>query len=402
MRVYNSFHTRISLTHGGILTCSSALHSVLNLGPEAMRTIRYLGNPAPSVDGIDSHLEQTVRILVENTDIDVSGESSEGDTFLHLAIKRPLGKLLVGWLSRKIVTEFDLDHRNAQGKTLLMQQASNTDIFPDWPNVSKNLRALGADFDARVMEKRGTSPRDIGATALHFAAEFCLEKTRYLLSQGASPHAMSAKGHTATDRILEFGSFLKFVRWRKILRELGFDLKAFVREEIDIHADVPWYASNGCGEYVLELFGFKPELDDSTGTVKFLALSEESAQDGAPRAVKEDLSTFDLFDYTEPEHVSSPEFDYESADEDIARPLWTRRMKPPKAYHTKSGAAVKARYFRNNPSQYWLAKPLSTEGRRIRQAYIDMLETDVLGCWTVRGTHEDELREYSYLIQAES
>lgn len=306
VRVYKPLNTYISLTHCGMLLCRSALHSAVNLSPWVMTNIRYSGNSAPSVNGINSHLEQTVRILVEHTDIDMSGESSEGDTFLNLAMNSPLGRLVVGRLSRNIITEFDLDHRNAQGKTLLMQEASNTTGIAEWSNVTKNLRALGADLDAKVLEKPDTSPRDIGATALHFAAASCLEKARHLLSQGANPHAISSSGHTATDRVLQVESIAQFLRWRRILLELGFDMQAFVRAEIDVHADLLWYGSNGCDEFVLGLFGFKPNFNSATGAIEFLPLSVAKALDNIVQAYDivqaqdchltpaEEMYTFDL------------------------------------------------------------------------------------------------------------
>ncbi len=401
----------------------------MNLSPRAMRNIRCSGNPAPSVNGIDPHLEQTIRILVEHTDIELSGESSEGDTVLHMAVRNPISRPLFGWLSQKTSTEFDVDHRNGSGMTLLMSLASCTTYYPGCLNNMKVLLALGADLDARALEKPETYPRDIGARALHFAVVFYypydqvydffgefsgmdlpepyfFEKARYLLSQGASPHAMSATGHTATDRVIEFGSMFKFVHWRWILLELGFDLKAFVREEIDIHADVPWYASNGCDEFVLGLFGFKPKLEDSTGTIEILALSDlsdlKSAEDGPPSPLEEDESDFDLFDDTESEHVSSSNSDYESVDEDLER---RRRIGTPKADCTELGAVGTPRGLPDCPlPQYRPAFSLGSEERRIWQAYVTMLDTGDTEGWAGREAmrQRSAMWNYTMLIRTKS
>jgi len=350
---------------------------------------------------------------VEHTDIDMSGESSEGDTFLNLAMNSPLGRLVVGRLSQQIVTAFDLDHRNAQGKTLLMQQASNTTGIAEWPNITKNLRALGADLDAKVLEKPDTSPRDSGATALHFAAGICLEKARYLLSQGANPHAISSSGHTATDRVLQVKSIARFLHWRRILVELGFDMKAFVRAEIDVHADLLWYVSNGCDEFVLGLFGFKPNFNSATGAIEFLPLSVAKALDNIVQAQDRHLSPAEemfkpIFNDTEPEHVSSSDSDNESADEDIARPQRTMTTKASEAYRTWSRIVIaRSCNFLGGLSQYRSDNPEGSKSQRSWHDYAALLETDSIE--SLRPRQQRELRrglagmfeDYGCLIESQ-
>lgn len=209
----------------GILLDRSALHSALGSSSWVITTVRHLETAASPEDSSVSHLADTIRILVDHTDVGLGVESLEGKTFLDFAVQNPNTGPLARWLLRKTPTDFNVNHRNAKGKTLLMQQASCTTDFPICLRTMKDLLALGADLDARVLEKPETSPRDIGVRALHLRLTFYhhppetrfFEKARYLLSQGANPHAMSATGHTATDRVLEHWSIELFVHWRTVL-----------------------------------------------------------------------------------------------------------------------------------------------------------------------------------------
>lgn len=369
---------------------------------------------------MNSHLAQTVRILVEYTDIDLSAESMEGITFLDRVIQNRAGRALVGWLSQKSSTEFDVDHRNAEGKTLLMQHVLYAVDMAGCLTNMKNLLALGADLEARVLARPNTSPRDIGATALHFAAEIyhrsptdichrlptVLDKrARYLLSQGANPHAITSSGHTATDRILEQRSIDLFLHWRQTLVGLRFDLKAFLRAEIEAHADVLWYASSGCDEFLLDLFrSYKPKPDDATSSAQILALFKaiadiEPEQDEDISPIEEDETTFNLFDDTdsEPEHEPSLECNDQSADEDISRPRCERMVKSPEVSSTTSRAVITGTCLQDDLSQYRSAKPESTKARRIWQAYCTtMFPTGDLKRWTYRNPNDTELKLESY------
>lgn len=395
VRVPKLLSPSILLTLCGVLLGSSALHSALSISSWALRNLIHSGSATPSDDLLQSHLAQTVHLLVEHTDIDLSAESSEGNTILDRAFQSHLGMPLVGWLSQQSSTDLDVDHRNAEGKTLLMKQVCCATDLPERLDNMKDLLARGAALDARVLDKPKTSPPDIGATALHLAAQFYysqpiphfFEKARYLLSQGANPHAKTLTGHTVTDKVLELKRIVPFLHWRKILLEGGFNLEAFVRKEIDAHADVPWYAGYGCDEFVLNLFGFMPKYDVTTGTLQFLTISEadfEPAQDDDLSSSEEEIDLFGDTD-SEPAHGSSSDSDYESADEDVPRSKSMRMIKKPYLYRTPSQAviAIREMELRGGLSEYRSGepKPKHSLEQRMWQAYAAMLETGDLESW---------------------
>ena len=365
-------------------------------------------------------------MLIEHTDIDTTVESSEGNTFLDIAIRDRGTIPLVGWLLQKSPTNFDVDHRNARGKTLLMQQVCCGIDFAEHLNDMKDLVALGADLDARVLDRPETSPRDIGATALHFAAESLVwspeahyfAKARYLLSQGANPHAVSSGGHTATDRVLEHQSVKVFLEWLEMLLALDCDLKAFVRREIDAHADVPWYAAYGCDEFVLGLFGFVPRFDEATGTVLFLPRPEAKAPDDIVPVPAQDRIVPAKDDIVPAQDDSSPveeEFDLfgdtdsgseQSADEDIRRYDWRTVSKPRPTYRTPSHAVINQDEAFGGLSQYTSATPEGSQRHRYwwMRPKNKIFETVVSESWTVRSgaAFYRTFGEYSLLIGMQS
>lgn len=349
---------------------------------------------------------------MEDTDIDMSVEPSECNTILDWAFRSRLGRPLVGWLSRRFFTDLDVDHRNAKGKTLLMLQVSCAIDLAECLDNMKDLLARGASLDARVLDKSETSPHDIGGTALHLAAQcgdqperHFFEKAKYLLSQGANPHARTLTGHTVTDWVLEFGWLQRFLDWRKILLEVGFELKAFVRKEIDAHVDVPWYASTGCDEFVVEMFGFMPKYDVTTDTFQFLTISEADIKptqnDYRHLTPAEENSLLHLFDDTdsEPEHDSSSDSDYQSADEDIPRPRWKRMMDSPYVYRTPESSLL------GGLSRYRSGEVKPSVFRRNWQAYTVVLETgdpESLLARDQRMLPDSPLAEYGLLIRSQS
>lgn len=322
-------HVCLSDTLFWIFLDRSALHSALSLSSRNITGIRRSDRYARPGSCIDTDLGDTIRVLVEHTEVDMNAESADGNTCFDLAVRKTDARPFARWLLQKAPLDFDVDHRNTRGKTLLMQQAScTTDIVS-----IKDLLALGADLDARVLDMPEAYCRDIGATALHFAGMHYrtspqgrfFEKAKYLLCQGADPHVMSSCGHTVTDWVLVYHHYTIFLHWRRILLELGFDLKAFVRKEIDVHADIPWYASNNVDEYVLAHFGFSPRFDESTGAIEFLTLSEEKALEEVQSEHDSDSGSEEivLFDDSDTEHEQclSSNSDYQSAAEDM--PLTT-------------------------------------------------------------------------------
>jgi len=172
---------------------------------------------------------------------------------------------------------------------------------------------------------------------------------------------------------------------------------------------VPWYASNGCDELMVESFVFRPRFEHSTGTIEFLSLFEarnlddiELAQDGLLSPAEEDESTLVFFcsTDTEPEHGSSSDSDYQSADEDIPRPQWRDSLRPAKVYSTQSHAVIRGNDLLDGLSQYSSANPQSSKNRRIWQGYAAMLETGDLESWTSRYriNFDHGAASYGYLI----
>jgi hypothetical protein len=208
-----------------------------------------------------------------------------------------------------------------------MQQAScTTDIVS-----IKDLLALGADLDARVLDMPEAYCRDIGATALHFAGMHYRTSPQGRFFERpstscakADPHVMSSCGHTVTDWVLEYHHYTIFLHWRRILLELGFDLKAFVRKEIDVHADIPWYASNNVDEYVLAHFGFHHDLMSQQVQLNSLLFLKRRLSKKFNRSMTVILvPEIVLFDDSDTEHEQclSSNSDYQSAAEDM--PLTT-------------------------------------------------------------------------------
>lgn len=416
MCVHEFLSPSIFLTLCGVFLGSSALHCALGISSWALRNLLHSGSATPSDDLIKSHLAQTVHLLVEHTDIDLSTESSEGNTILDRAFQSHLGMPLVGWLSQQSSTDLEVDHRNAEGKTLLMQQVCCDIDLPERLDNMKDLLGRGAALDARVLDKPKTSPHDLGATALHFAAQFYFrqptphfyEKARYLLSEGADPHAKSSTGHTVTDWILELKAFRPFYKWRNILLEQGFDLKAFVGKEIEAHADVPWYASYGCDEFVVDLFGFAPKFDVTTGTFQFLTISEadfEPAQDDDLSSPEEEIDLFGDTD-SEPEHGSSSDSDYESAEEDIPRPKWERWIEKRYIYQTQAQVVMTAVNLLGGLLRYRSGEPECSKDRSTWQSYTTLLETSDLESVPFEDRYglypTTKLKSYGYLIGSQS
>ncbi len=218
----------------------------------------------------DGQVPDVVRYLVRRgADPTIETDTGENcfDLITSRALKWPPSLLL--WLVRSCQLGPDPDHRGPNGLTALMNVffmllATHTDL--------DELLSLNADINGRYEGwVPGEGRYDPGWTPLHIAILHLFgrdadakslatrrDRVEYLVSRGADPHALSDRGETPTDVALRFPSSARFETWCAILQESGYDLKEFAKKEIELHADVRWYAMNWCDYYLIALL----ELDD--------------------------------------------------------------------------------------------------------------------------------------------
>ncbi|KAI9721239.1 MAG: hypothetical protein M1812_002400 [Candelaria pacifica] len=275
---------------------------------------------------ISSTLESTLRVLVGAGKSNPSVEDDEGLTCYDLIrSERMCGSTaLLTWLLRATSYDFDPDHRDQFGRTLLMRLADNSIA----PGTLDSLLSLGANINARVTQTEQTDPRSVGMTALHFVAfrilhvDVATSTAKELLSRGADPHILSNTGESPTDVVLRAWGYQKFLLWYTTLDELGYDLKEFLREEIAAHAAVPWFRYTKCEEYVTLQFGFSRKYDADSAVTLYQSLLDEGNDDPEedPEMISHDeLDELDdevsLFSSSNDGDVGSPTSEYLSAEE---------------------------------------------------------------------------------------
>lgn len=315
----------------------------------------------------------TLRLLVEYAKADPWAEDSDGITCIDLAIqKRPLYNAVEEWLMQYQPLEFDPEHRDGSGRTLLHQIYRRF----EFPHASRDidvLLALGANINAQILS--GDKSSGHGFTVLHLAARKCaitavplmkaaLQECQYFIKKGIDPHVLNCWGHTATDIILENiktqEEDCRLVFWRDMLIDLDIDLKQFLRNEILAHKDTLWFTTYGCDEFLLAIFGFAPRYDRLSQEFEYLSHLELQTTpfdanlghlDFLPPAAESDLlSQWDSPDnelivesdsesgfldnllddwFPAPENEYEPESEYGSAQEDIpeasvAQPAFTQ------------------------------------------------------------------------------
>ncbi|KAI9887118.1 MAG: hypothetical protein M1823_001108 [Watsoniomyces obsoletus] len=247
-----------------------------NVSPLHLALSRLPGS-VPGMEGqseipiyTDGQVPDVIRFLVRHG-ADPTFETDTGENCFDLitsrALKWPPSLLL--WLVRSCQYGPDPNHRGPNGLTALMNVffmllASHTDL--------DELLSLNADINGRYQGLALDEDQyDAGWTPLHIAVLHLFPKkadaqslairrdrVEYLVSRGADPHALSDRGETPTDVALRFGSSARFRTWCTILQESGYDLREFAKKEIEMHADVRWYAMNWCDYYLIALL----ELDD--------------------------------------------------------------------------------------------------------------------------------------------
>ncbi len=275
---------------------------------------------------ISSIYEDTVRALVGPGQSNPSIEDNDGLTCYDLIRTEYMGgsTALLTWLLRATAYDFDPDHRDNLGRTLLMRLAGSSVAS----STVDALCSLGADVNARVTETEQADPRTVGMTALHFAAsrltkrEETISTMKKLLIRVAHPHTTSDAGETPTDIILRAGGHMRFLAWYTILSELDFDIKEFARAEIEAHADVPWFTANRCDEYLLAHFGLEKKFDDGSGLTSYQSPSNDEpdgSEDDTEVISYDDLADeLSLFSDSDTDVEESPTSEYHSAEEDIS------------------------------------------------------------------------------------
>lgn len=293
---------------------------------------------------------------------------SSGITCIDLAIeKKPMYHAVEEWLMQYQPLEFDPEHRDKSGRTLIHQIY---DRF-DFPHASRDidvLLALGANINAQIHSVGTTAWH--GFTVLHLAATRCataamplmktmLQECQYFIKKGADPHVLNCYGHTATDIILKHiktpEEDCRLVLWRDVLIDLNIDLKEFLKNEILAHSHTLWFTTHGCDEFLLAIFGYAPRYDLFSHEFEYLSHHELQAKNVdtnlghldflPPAAESELLSKWVFADeesddesetgsfadlgslinwYPAPENEYEPESDYESGQEDFPQAPTTR------------------------------------------------------------------------------
>jgi hypothetical protein len=246
-------------------------------------------------------LSKTLRILIDYAKADPWAENADGVTCVDLAIlnRGECYEPVEEWLMQQEPFEFDPDRRDRDGQTLIQVIFLRFDFATASRDIDV-LLALGANINARSLSTENFTRIDdkrapIGVTVLHSAAGRCvgridrdenqpLKECQYFIEKGADPHVLTVDGYTATDIILtgiagyhnaRYLHDRHLLAWRRMLIDLGIDIKSFLWNEILAHKHVCWFTDNGCDEYLLALFGYAPRYSRADDSFDYLTLTEE-------------------------------------------------------------------------------------------------------------------------------
>ena len=180
-------------------------------------------------------MHDTLRVLNESPDFDMSLQSAEGfDVLSHM--------LSPGFTRNEGVSPgfkyllyqedvmLDLNRIDGSGRTLLMKAT----MAKGYPRHTELLLRLGADPAMRSHD---------GKTALHFAAmileneeqSMLIENTKLLIDKGADLHSLDAEGWTPTDLVRQMNSHDAIPKWRRILEATGVNWMTFLEREAEVH-----------------------------------------------------------------------------------------------------------------------------------------------------------------------